>query len=119
MMSVARLVGKAFCENPKGFEYINHINGIKSDNRSENLEWCTAKGNIKHAWQSGLCFKVFGEKTFSNKLRWNQIEIIRDTYKKGEITQRELSQMFGVNQSTISLVVNRKTWPSENMEIIG
>lgn len=46
---IHRLVAMAFIPNPLGLTDINHINKIKTDNRVENLEWCTHRHNMCHS----------------------------------------------------------------------
>lgn len=55
--SLHRLLAKTFIPNPFNKAEINHKNGIKIDNCLENLEWCTRKENLQHAYQNGLINK--------------------------------------------------------------
>lgn len=54
--TVHRLLAIHFIENPKNLLTVNHKNGIRNDNRLENLEWCTQQDNVLHA------FRVLGRK---------------------------------------------------------
>ena len=51
---IHRLVAETYIPNPHGYPEVNHINGNKSDNRVENLEWCTRSYNKRHACDTGL-----------------------------------------------------------------
>lgn len=53
--SIHRLVAAAFIPNIENKKEVNHINGIKDDNRVENLEWATQSENMQHGYKNGLC----------------------------------------------------------------
>ena len=63
---VHRLVAKTFIPNPNDYKVVNHINGIKTDNRFKNLEYTTQQDNCKKAWEKGLCENV-REKAYTTK----------------------------------------------------
>lgn len=51
---IHRLVAQAFIPNQKNYPCVNHKDGDKSNNKSENLEWCSYSENNKHAFRTNL-----------------------------------------------------------------
>lgn len=108
---VHRLVAKAFIPNPESKPQVNHKNGIKSDNRVENLEWNTMSENILHSFRELGRKRVGlkGEKQNKAKLKEHQVIEIRKLYADGVIGP-ELAKRFGVSHTTIYGVTKLKTW---------
>lgn len=107
---IHRLIAMAFIPNPENKPQINHKNGIKNDNRIENLEWCTQTENNIHAYKTGLHPIYVGEQTSHPKLTEKDVSEIRKRISKGGISQAELAKQYSIHQVTISKIKNRLQW---------
>lgn len=111
-ISVHRLVALAFIPNPENKPCVNHINGIKSDNRIENLEWCTIRENNVHAFNMGLKTALKGENHIHSKLTSIQVNEIRNEFmqnrKRG--IKKALSLKYNVSLQNICNVIKGKSY---------
>ena len=103
---IHRLVAMAFIPNIENKPEVNHINGIKTDNRIENLEWVTHLENISHAWNTGL--GKAGEDHYQAAFTNEQVLYIRNN--PDNLTTSELGRKFEVDSWLISLVQTGKTY---------
>lgn len=111
---IHRLVAMAFIRNPSNKPCINHKNGIKTDNRVENLEWCTYSENLKHAYDNNIRLPNYGEKNGAAKLNRWQVQRIRLMAEIGNISQDKMAKIFKVARHTVSNVLERETWKHIN-----
>lgn len=108
---VHRLMAEAFIPNPENKEQVNHINGIKDDNRLENLEWSTRSENALHSYRviGNKVTPLRGEMNGNAKLTAEDVLEIRRVHS---ITKNatEIARRYGVHHSLISNIVNGKLW---------
>lgn len=105
---VHRLVATAFFGSPTTDRpHINHKNGTKTDNRLENLEWCSPRENMQHSVMTGLRIAIRGERIGTAKLTAANVLAIRASTS---VAHGDLANRYGVARSTISMVIGRKNW---------
>lgn len=107
-LSVHRLVAEVFVSNPDRYSEVNHENGIKDDNRSVNLKWCSKSYNIQHALNSGL--KPRGENINTNILTVSQVLKVCELLDAKGMTQVSIGKMFGIHKDTVSAINTGKNW---------
>lgn len=109
-ISVHRLIAETFIPNDNNLSQVNHKNGIKSDNRVENLEWCNGSQNINHALKSGLLKPRKGEEVHLTKLTNEIVLNIRHDKKNLHMSNIELAEKYNTSRTNISHIINRLTW---------
>lgn len=110
-LKVHRLVAEVFIANPDNLPQVNHIDGNKINNIASNLEWVTAKQNIKHSIDYGLRKNAEGESLPQTRLKRDEVVDIKCMLAEKK-SQASIAKLYGVNKNTIWHISKGNTWKS-------
>lgn len=97
-ISIHRIVAKAFISNPMRNPSVNHIDGVKTNNHIDNLEWLTYSENLQHSYDIGL-----RSAKHNARLNPSQVIIIRDMLER-KFTSRQISNFIGCSVSAVKKI---------------
>ena len=112
--SIHRLVAVAFIGDANGRE-INHKNGIGTDNRVENLEWCTRQENCLHNVR--YLKRNRGETHSQARLSTAAVRSIIMRWHRGE-HKPSIAKRFGVSRYYLNEIVSGKKWKHIDREAL-
>lgn len=109
---VNRLVAETFIPNPLNKLSVNHIDGDKTNNRVDNLEWVTLSENMRHAYKNKLKVSKQGSENPNAKLSKEDVIQIRKEYEwqSKEHGTVALAKKYGVTNATIGHIIRRETY---------
>lgn len=111
---IANIVALHFVPNPDNKPCVNHINGVKDDNSSTNLEWCTTKENNAHARRERL-WNMYGENCHLSRLTYEDVLVIRSL--NGIMPNFLIAEYFGVHRDTVCNILRKKSWRHGEIDI--
>ena len=108
---VHRLVAQAFCPNPDGKPFINHIDNDRANNCASNLEWCTQAENLKHMTDQGRRAAPWkGKRSPSARLEDDAVLAIRAEYAAGGTSWDRLAKKWKVSKRVVGRLLNMETY---------
>jgi hypothetical protein len=107
--NIHRLVALAFIPNPENKPQVNHIDGDKTNNEVDNLEWNTAQENMIHAVKTGLFGDRKGIKNGQSKVTLELIQKAREMRASGH-TYKSIGQAIGVCRQQATRILTGQRW---------
>lgn len=89
---------------------VHHINGIKHDNRLENLMWVTAREHGGIERETGISETRLAYSKSNRRYSWDKVQEIREMYEKKGMTMNSISEVTGIDFGTIRQIVNYTTY---------
>ena len=105
---VHKAVALAFIPNPGNKPTVNHIDGDKSNNKAENLEWATYKEQSDHATK--VLKAHCGEDNYNSQYTNEQVKEMRRLYEEENFDIQIIQKMFGGRISNIKRILEYERW---------
>lgn len=103
-----RIIAQIFCDGFEPGKQVNHKNGIRSDNRWENLEWVTSKENHAHA--KHVLKRSFARGEQSSYLSETTVKEIYRLRFNERLKLNEIAEYFKTTRATVASICTGKTW---------
>ena len=130
LLKVHREVAKCFIANPQNYPCIDHINGVRDDNRVENLRWCTVKMNsnfelakknkseaVKQSYSNKPELRMIRANTF-RKTKMKKVEVFENDHSLGVFeSQIRAAEFLGVSHSLISVCTRKGTKSKKGLTV--
>lgn len=107
--TIHRIMATLFISNPYNKPCVNHIDGMRTNNSIDNLEWCTYKENTAHAYNTGLAKNMKGSQCGTASLSEDDVIKIKQYIEQGCML-KDIASMFNVHPSTVSDIKRGKSW---------
>lgn len=107
-----RLVAQIFIPNPEELPQVNHIDDNRYNNAASNLEWCTAKQNVRHCWDTGLHMRQHGEMIGTSKLTEEEAKWVY-SFRDSGLTPKQFVnryKFYKINLNSVRSIWQGRSW---------
>lgn len=104
-IKIHQLVSRHFIPNPECKKTVNHINGIKTDNHVDNLEWCTHAENNIHAFTTGL---KNATGVNNGRCKLTDIQVVEIFNAKGRYI--DIAKLYNISDSLVGCIKRKENW---------